>query len=458
MNTSKILIVDDRPSNLKALRIRLTSSGYEVIEASNGPDALKRVETDHPDLILLDVMMPGMDGYEVCQRIKAYSENEFIPVILVTAKTETESIVKGLEIGADEYITKPFDSHELMARVKSMLRIRQMYQENTHLKREIQQTYRFDNLIGESPAMQAIYHLLEKIIQSTVTTLLTGETGTGKEAIARAIHYNGPRKNSRFVSTNCGALAEHLLESELFGHRKGAFTGAIEDHIGLFEAASEGTIFLDEIGDTTPSMQVKLLRVLQESEVTRVGETKPRPVDARIIAATNRDLEADVKEGTFREDLYYRLNVFPIHLPPLRERRSDIPLLAQHFLTKHTQRQNRIQTTITPETLTALTRHNWPGNVRELENEIERSLVLTSNGEAIALDVLSEKLRPEDAITSYRRDGALKDAVETVERDMIQNAFNRCNGNKTHMAKQLGITRWTLLQKLKTYNIPFEAK
>jgi len=457
MKKSKILIVDDRPSNLKALRIRLAHSGYEVLEAQNGPNALKIVETDHPDLVLLDIMMPGMDGYEVCQRIKAHSEHEFIPVILVTAKIETESIVKGLEIGADEYITKPFDSLELMARIKSMLRIRQMYQENTHLKREIQQTYRFDNLIGESPAMQAIYHLLEKVIQSTVTVLLTGETGTGKEAIARAIHYNGPRKNNRFVSTNCGALAEHLLESELFGHRKGAFTGAIEDHIGFFEAASGGTIFLDEIGDTTPSMQVKLLRILQENEVTRVGETEPRPVDVRIIAATNRNLEADVKESTFREDLYYRLNVFPIHLPPLRERRSDIPLLAQHFLTKHIQQQNRAQTALTTETRNALARYDWPGNVRELENEIQRILVLTSNGEPIALDTLSEKLRP-DAITSYRRDGALKDAVETVEHDMIQEAFKRCNGNKTHMAKQLGITRWTLLQKLKAYNIPPKTK
>ena len=450
MKTAKILIVDDRPSNLKALRIRLSSSGYEVIEATNGPDALVMVEKECPDLVLLDVMMPGMDGYEVCQRIKAQSERVFVPVILVTAKAETEAVVKGLEMGADEYITKPFDPLELMARVKSMLRIRQMYQENTHLKREIQQTYRFENLIGESPAMEAIYGLLEKVIESSVTVLLTGETGTGKEVTARCIHYNGSRKDARFVGTNCGALAENLLESELFGHRKGSFTDAAEDRIGLFEAASGGTIFLDEIGDTSPALQVKLLRVLQEGELTRVGETEPRKVDVLVIAATNRDLESEMKAGRFREDLFYRLNVFPIHLPPLRERRSDVPLLANHFLGK--TRQDKTDVTLTSEAVDALSRYDWPGNLRELENEIERALVLTSNGDPIGVDVLSDKLR-QSMQRSWRKDGALRDAIEVVERDMVQSALERCKGNKTRMAKQLGITRWTLLQKLKTYGI-----
>ena len=390
IDNARILVVDDRPANVKALRIRLSSVGYEVLEATNGPDALSLVEQEHPDLVLLDVTMPGMDGFEVCRRSKAKQDPDFLPVILVTARTETESIVKGLDLGADEYVTKPFDAMELMARIKSMLRIRRMYRENIHLKREIQATYRFDNLIGESPAMERVYNLVEKVIESTVTVLLTGETGTGKEAIARAIHYSGPRKDHRFVGTNCGALAENLLESELFGHKKGAYTGAHEDRIGLFEAASGGTIFLDEIGETSPAMQVKLLRVLQESEVTRVGETEPRKVDIRIIAATNLDLEAEIQSGTFREDLYYRISVFPIALPPLKDRRTDIPLLAHHFLKKHTH--EKAPAGFTPEDLDALARYNWPGNVRELDNEIERALLLSTNGSPISRNELSEKI------------------------------------------------------------------
>ncbi|MCZ6632553.1 MAG: sigma-54 dependent transcriptional regulator [bacterium] len=450
IDNARILVVDDRPVNVKALRIRLSSVGYEVLEATNGPDALSLVEQEHPDLVLLDVMMPGMDGFEVCRRIKAKQDPDFLPVILVTARTETESIVKGLDLGADEYVTKPFDAMELMARIKSMLRIRRMYQENTHLKREIQATYRFDNLIGESPAMERVYNLVEKVIESTITVLLTGETGTGKEAIARAIHYSGPRKDHRFVCTNCGALAENLLESELFGHKKGAYTGAHEDRIGLFEAASNGTIFLDEIGETSPAMQVKLLRVLQESEVTRVGETEPRKVDIRIIAATNRDLEAKIQSGTFREDLYYRISVFPIALPPLKDRRTDIPLLAHHFLKKHTH--EKAPAGFTPEALDALARYDWPGNVRELDNEIERALLLSTNGSPISRNELSEKIRglPD---RNWRKDGSLKDAVEAVECEMIQAAFEQYKGNRTRMAKQLGITRWTLLQKMKAFGI-----
>ena len=451
---AKILVVDDRPSNVKALRIRLSSAGYEVLEALNGPDALALVAQESPDLVLLDLMMPGMDGYEVCRRIKAQQGAAFIPVVIVTAKTETEAVVKGLEIGADEYVTKPFAPLELMARVKSMLRIRRMYQENTDLRNEIAGAYRFEDLIGQSPAMQRVYALLEKVIQSPVTVLLSGDTGTGKETIARAIHYNGPRQAGRFVAINCGALPENLLESELFGHRKGAFTGATESKTGLFEAAENGTVFLDEIAETSQAMQVRLLRVLQEGEVTRVGETQPRQVNARVIAATNRDLEADINSGRFREDLYYRLAVFPIALPPLRERREDIPSLAVHLLQKHCAASQKSVQGFAPGALDALSGYDWPGNVRELENEIERALVLTAEGAAIAPDVLSEKLRVAGGVAkSWRRDGALKDAVEGVEREMIQAAFERCGGNKTRMAEQLGITRWTLLQKMKAFGI-----
>ena len=454
MNAAKILVVDDRPSNVKALRVRLTAAGYEVVEALNGPDALETVERESPDLVLLDLMMPGMDGYEVCRRIKARQGSEFIPVVLVTARTETEAVVKGLETGADEYVTKPFEPLELMARVKSMLRIRRMYQENTYLRKEIAGAHRFDNLIGQSPAMEAVYALLEKVIQSTVSVLLTGETGTGKETIARAIHYNGPRREHRFVAINCGALPENLLESELFGHKKGAFTDAVENRIGLFEAAEQGTVFLDEIAETSPAMQVRLLRVLQEGEVTRIGETEPRKVDVRIIAATNRDLDTEVQSGRFREDLYYRLSVFPIRLPPLRERREDIPSLAVHFLEKHSEALRRPTEGFAPDALDALTRYEWPGNVRELENEIQRALVLTLEDAVVALDVLSEKVRGVvREAGSWRKEGAIRDAVEAVEKEMISAAFERCGGNKTRMAGQLGITRYTLLKKMKEYGI-----
>ena len=285
---AKVLVVDDRPSIVQALRMRLEGEGHEVIEALDGPRALELVEAEQPDLVLLDVMMPDMDGYEVCRRIKNRPEADFVPVIMVTARTETEAIMAGIEAGADEYVTKPFEPLELMARVKSMLRIRRMYQENRYLRREIAGRYRFDQIVGRSPAMEQVYDLLSKVIERPVTVLLTGETGTGKETIARCIHYNSSRCEGRFVAVNCGALAEGLLESELFGHRKGAFTGADEDRIGLFEAADGGTIFLDEIGETSAGLQVKLLRVLQEGEVVRVGETEPRKTRARVIAATNR--------------------------------------------------------------------------------------------------------------------------------------------------------------------------
>ena len=449
----KILVVDDRPSNVKALRVRLASRGYNVLEATSGTEALEIVSDQHPDLVLLDVMMPGMDGFEVCSRIKAHQGNGFIPVILVTAKTETDSVVKGLELGADEYVTKPYDPLELMARVESMLRIRRIVNENTHLKQELAGTYQFENLIGRSTAMKQIYTLLEKVMASPVTVLLTGETGTGKEAMARALHYSGPRKEGRFVGTNCGALAESLLESELFGHRRGAFTDAAEDREGLFEAADGGTIFLDEVGETSPAMQVRLLRVLQESEVTRVGETAPRKIDVRVIAATNKDLKAETLSGRFREDLFYRLNVFPVEIPPLRERREDIPLLADHFLSRNADRSGLVPAALSGEALKALCAYDWPGNVRELENEIERARVMCAPDSEIALEHLSDRFAANGQARSPRRDGALRDAVSAVEREMIEAALEQCGGNRTRMAKRLGITRYTLLQKMKAFGM-----
>jgi len=448
----KILVVDDNPSNVKVLRVKLVDAGYDIVEAANGSEALSRIESDSPDLVLLDVMMPGMDGYETCRRIKSRDTKNFLPVILVTAKTETEDLVEGFESGADDYVTKPFNPVEILARVRGMLRIRSMTQENRYLRAELAKCSRFDSIVGESERMKSVFELIDKVSARDVTVLLTGETGTGKEAVARFIHNEGPRRRGKFVAANCGALTETLLESELFGHKKGSFSGAIEDRAGLFESASGGTVLLDEVGETSPAMQVKLLRVLQEGEVTRVGETEPRKIDVRVIAACNKDLEAETQAGRFREDLYYRLSVFPVALPPLRERRGDIPLLARHFLDMYCRAFEQDCPGFTAEANNALAAYGWPGNVRELANEIQRALVLTPPGEEISTEALSEKIGAGEVLPRQQH-GRLKAAVESLERELIHKAYEKHKGNKTHMAEELGVSRWTLLQKLRAYGI-----
>jgi two-component system response regulator AtoC len=448
----KILVVDDKPSNVKLLRVKLADAGYDIVEATSGGEALDRIESASPDLVLLDIMMPGMDGYETCRRIKSRDTNDFLPVILVTAKTETEDLVQGFECGADDYVTKPFKPVEILARVKAMLRIRSVVQENRYLRGELAKCSRFDAIIGESEKMRSVFELIDKVSARDVTVLLTGETGTGKEAVARLIHNAGPRSRGKFVAANCGALTETLLESELFGHKKGSFSGAIEDRAGLFESASGGTVFLDEVGEMSAAMQVKLLRVLQEGEVTRVGETAPRKIDVRVIAAANKDLEAETQAGRFRDDLYYRLSVFPVSLPPLKQRRDDIPLLARHFLDMYSRAFGQDCPGFTTEASDALAAYDWPGNVRELANEIQRALVLTPPGEDICAEALSEKIGVGEAPPRHQH-GRLKSAVESLERDLIQRAHEKHSGNKTHMAEELGVSRWTLLQKMRAYGI-----
>ena len=458
---ARILVVDDHPSNVKAIRMKLQSEGHTILEATNGRAALERFESDRPDLVLLDIMMPGMDGFEVCTRIKATNGGGFTPVILVTGKTETESLVRGFEVGADDYITKPFKPIELVARVRAMLRIREAVRENRELKRELARTYAFDTIVGESDEMKRVLALVEKVVERDVTVLLTGETGTGKEIFAKAIHYNGPRRRKRFVAANCGALSETLLESELFGHKRGSFTGATEDRVGLLEAADGGTVFLDEISETSAAFQVKLLRVLQEGEVTRVGELNPRKIDVRVIAASNTDLELEIKSGRFREDLFYRLSVFPLRLPALRERRSDVALLAVHFLARFADALQQDCPGFTDEAAAALSAYDWPGNVRELANEVQRALVLSEPGEPIGLGELSAKVtaghpgRCSDRASTAR--GALRQAVEQVEREVIARANDRFEGNKSQMAAELGISRWTLLQKMRAYGLEPDA-
>jgi DNA-binding NtrC family response regulator len=451
---AKILVVDDHPSNIKVLQTRLSSDGYRVITATNGRDALEKCQSENPDLVMLDVMMPGMDGYETCRQIKKFFSTGFMPVVMVTAKTDTASIVKGFEAGADDYVTKPFQPVELMARVRSMLRIRNMYTENLELRHELRSSHGFDNIVGNSTAMKRVFEMVEKVLDRDITVLLTGQTGTGKEAIARSIHYNGPRSNNRFVAANCGALTESLLESELFGHKKGSFTGALDDRIGLFEAAEGGTIFLDEITETSQAMQVKLLRVLQEGEVTRVGEVEPRKINVRVIAATNKDPELEVKAGRFRQDLFYRLSVFPICLPPLTKRRDDIPLLAKLFLKKYCQSMKLECSGFTSGALEVLSGYSWPGNVRELENEIQRALVLLKPGGHISVTDISAKVRNENTMLSAAtRRSTLKEAVEATEQELIMRSFEKHSGNKTRMADELGISRWTLLQKMRAFGI-----
>jgi two-component system, NtrC family, response regulator HydG len=448
---ARILVVDDRPSNIKILRLRLAAEGYEVLEAADGPQALDLAANAGPDLVLLDVRMPGMDGFEVCRRLKARQDGEFLPVIMVTAGSETENIVRGLGSGADEYVTKPFEVVALMARVKSMLRIRHMWQENRNLRRQIAVRESLAPMISGSRAMARIEAILPQVSERAPIVLLTGETGTGKDTLARCIHQLS--QAGSFVPVNCGALSEGLLESELFGHKRGAFTGANEDRIGLFEAADGGTIFLDEIGETSAGMQVKLLRVLQEGEVVRVGENQPRKIQARVIAATNRDLKAEVEAGRFREDLYYRLSVFPIELPPLRQRPEDIPLMANHFLEERAAELGVSTQGFTPDAMDALNRYDWPGNVRELKNEIQRALVLTPPEGFVDLETLSEKIRWRDKNRASPLPGSLRENIAGLEREVIRACCGRHKGNKSRMAKELQISRWTLQQKMQLYGI-----
>ena len=421
--TEKILIVDDEPFNVDLLEQELDDQGYVTCAATSGEEALEVLAAEKPDLVLLDWMMPGLDGIEVLKRMRATPELQRVPVIMLTARTSTQDKVMGLDAGADDYVTKPIDEAELFARIRAMLRIVRLEQENLSLRREIAAGgTQYTGVIGKSKAMERVYGLLGKVIDSDTTVLLTGETGTGKEILARTIHRQSPRKDEPFVAVNCGAMAEQLLESELFGHKKGAFTGAVSDRPGLFEAADGGVLFLDEIGETSPGLQVRLLRALQEGEIRRVGEEQDRHVDVRVIAATNRDLRDEVSGGGFREDLFYRLSVFPIELPPLRQRREDIPELVRHFLGERQKKEGRGPEGLTAQAMDALGAYEWPGNIRELQNEVERAALLCGDEARIDLPHLSERVlasRGGGAASGVKRAGALKEVLAEVEREMI---------------------------------------
>lgn len=462
----KILAVDDNHEGLFALEQLLLARGFSVVTASSGAETLEKAESERPDLILLDVVMPEPNGYEVAKRLKAHPELRYTPVVLLTGKDELKDVVHGFEQGADDYICKPYQSAELVARVHAALRVRKLYTElrdvkvaNRHLQARLKEEFAFSTIIGKSPAMSALYQVMTKVIDSDVPVLVTGESGTGKEMVATALHANGPRKDKAFVVQNCSAFNENLLESELFGHVKGAFTGAVRDKQGLFEVADGGTFFLDELGEMSPALQVKLLRVLQDGTFLPVGGTKQKKVDVRIIAATNRNLEEMVEKGTFRQDLYYRLNVVNLRLPPLRERVGDVPLLVQFFVSKIAGKSNQTPKMISPDAMAALEVYGWPGNIRQLENEIQRAYVMSGKDPEITLAHLSPAV-VEHTSSAMRSgvsvDGAgrpLKEILDGVEREMIKQALIRCEGNKSEAARQLGISRSNLIAKAQEYGV-----
>ncbi len=440
-----ILVVDDEPGVRESFRAILKDQ-YEVLEAEDGPSALALVGSRPVDLMLLDVRLPGMEGIEVLERVKAMDEG--IEVILVTAVKTMRTAVEAIKLGAYDYITKPFEVDEILSVVQRVLEKRALEREVLYLRTELNQRDGFGDIVGRDHAMTQIYELISHVAETTVTVLITGESGTGKELIARAIHRQGPRRDKPFVTVNCAAIPESLLETELFGHEKGAFTSAYYKKIGKFELATGGTFFLDEVGSLRMDLQAKLLRVLQEREFERVGGVKPIKVDVRIIAATNINLKTAVSKGLFREDLFYRLNVVPLHVPRLRDRREDIPLLVEHFLQKYNQRFGKSVQRLSKRALMVLQFYEWPGNVRELENLVERSVALARRRvievEDLPLDVVALGIPGAGPIAGR----VLKHALRQFERQFILKVMERMEWNQTHAARILGLHRNTLQRKL----------
>ena len=449
-----ILIVDDEKNYLVVLEALLGPEGYEILTTDNAPDALRQVREADLDLIITDMKMPRMNGMELLEEAKSIKPD--LPVIIMTAYGTIELAVEAMKKHAYDYITKPFQNEQLKLTVKKALENYRLIKENRLLNEALSDRFKYGNIIGKSKPMLKVYDLIEKVAQSKASVLITGPSGTGKELIAKAIHYGSPRKDRPFVSINCGALTETLLESELFGHEKGAFTGAIAMKKGRFELAHEGTLFLDEVGEMPPSLQVKLLRVLQEMEFERVGGTRTIKVDVRVISASNRNIKDDVAEDSFREDLFYRLNVIHIEVPPLYERTDDIPLLVKHFIEKYRDDEGKNKVELSPEVWKALYSYSWPGNVRELENIIERAVVLNS-GDMITLEDFPEELTGEQAEFDVDRfipsRVYLTDALERIEEKMIRRALAQCNNIQAHAAKNLGITKSLIQHKMKKYKI-----
>ncbi|MDP7421543.1 MAG: sigma-54 dependent transcriptional regulator [bacterium] len=449
-----VLVADDKKSMREFLSEALQKEGYQVSLAADGEQALELFRELIPDIVITDIRMPGLNGLEFLKSMRDLDPEAV--VIVITAYGSIETAVTAMKSGAYDYITKPFSIDELTVVMDKAKEQRRLVDENRRLRLELTKKYKFENIIGKSPKIQEVFDIMERVIPSKATVMLYGESGTGKELIARAIHYSGARKNGPFVKVNCAALPESLLESELFGHERGAFTGAIQRRQGRFELSDNGSIFLDEIGDISPTVQVRLLRVIQQREFERVGGAKTIQVDVRIIAATNRDLGKALEEGRFREDLYYRLNVVPIYLPALRERPGDIALLARYFLEQMGKEINSRIKYISPEAMEYMVNYRWPGNVREVENVIERALVIC-RGEIILPEDLPTNLTNREGRVSLDVPElgtiTMNEAVETIEREMIKRALEKTGGVQTKSADLLGINRGSLIYKMKKYNL-----
>jgi DNA-binding NtrC family response regulator len=456
----RILVVDDEEIVTRSCLRILGNGDYEVEAVQDGWEALRKVDENDYDVIILDIMMPKIDGLEELQRVKETHPD--VDVIMVTGHSQIETAVRSMKLGAFDYLPKPFDPDELELVVERALERRRLLQENLDLKTEISSKYRFENIVGSSPRMQSVFRLIAKCAPTNSSALLQGESGSGKELIARAVHYNSLRKDKPFVPVDCNSLNESLLESELFGHVKGAFTGAMADKKGLFEVADNGTLFLDEIGNISLSTQAKLLRVIQEREFKAVGGTRTQDANFRLITATNKDLKAMVADGTFREDLFYRINIFPIQIPPLRERRDDIPSLAFHFLNVFAADMDRNLTDISAGAMNLLTNYDWPGNVRELENTIQRAVILATNKTIRQAHLVSiidmmprldvEVPRTGDDLKRIKK-VAREKSVENIEKLFVIEALKRNAWNVTRSAEETGMQRANFQALMKKYNI-----
>jgi two-component system response regulator AtoC len=447
MKQVKILVVDDEAIVREALSDWLKDIGYQVFTAENGHKALEVIEKEKPGIMIADLVMPGMDGIELMKRARAQQPN--IEVIIITAYASIPTAITAMKEGAYDYIEKPFCPERAELLVKKLAEHRELVEENLSLRQRLEDRYRFENIIAKSSKMQRVIEVIKVVARSSATVLITGESGTGKELVARAIHSQSGRRSKPFVAVSCAALPESLLESELFGHEKGSFTGAYAQKKGKFEFANGGTLFLDEVGEMSANIQVHLLRVLEEKEFTRVGGNEPIKVDVRVISATNKDLRKAIEKQEFREDLYYRLNVVNIELPPLRERKEDIPLLAEHFLHKFAVENRKEVTEFSPEAIEFLLDYDWPGNVRELENAIERAIILSKDSPITTADLPQENLLPVGSTSTGKN-------LKEVEKSHILNILRETGENYSEAARILGVSRMTLYNKAKEYG--FDVK
>lgn len=456
-----LLVVDDEENMRQLLKKVMSEQGFKVDLLEDGEKAIRKMtqEPNRYEVVMLDIRLPGKDGIEVLREIREM--NPEIAVIMMTAYESLETAIQAIREGAYDYLIKPVGVDELLISVERALERKQLRLENRYLRKEIENRYFFGNIIGKSDKMQGVYRVVESVLNSPAPVLLEGESGTGKELIARAIHYNGWRKEKKFVAVDCGALPENLIESELFGHKKGAFTGATQDKIGLFEEANHGAIFLDEICNINSNIQAKLLRVLQEGEIKRVGEVRYRKVDVRLISATNKNLKEEVTKGRFRDDLYYRLNVIHIKLPPLRERKEDIPLLADYFLRSYSRKVGKQVGRLEDDVMEFLVNYSWPGNVRQLENEIKKMVTFVNPGANLSLEYMSEEISDANQVL---RSGlttgksSLKMKVANLEKELILRELKKSNWNKSKTAAALGLSRKGLDKKILRYGLDRRIK